>query len=205
MKVLLAGPGTGKTCKVKDLIKENYTDSKKILVLSFTNATVNDLKSSFKDWDNVSCYTLHSYALLINHLKDFHVLESMIEVPILEKMSADIEIDFDTVSEWARNNNVPYTGFTSLAQHPKVYELIANEVAKANEQLARVERVKRFRILPKEFDPEDEEDPITSTRKIKRQKVYEKFKDLVESMFEEQKEEKEIIVSELGEIKEKIY
>ena len=97
MKVLLAGPGTGKTCKVKDLIKENYTDSKKILVLSFTNATVNDLKSSFKDWDNVSCYTLHSYALLINHLKDSHVLESMMEVPILEKMSADIEIDFDTL------------------------------------------------------------------------------------------------------------
>lgn len=55
------------------------------------------LKSSFKDWDNVSCYTLHSYALLINHLKDYYVLENMIEVPILEKISRNIEIDFDTL------------------------------------------------------------------------------------------------------------
>lgn len=115
--------------------------------------------------------------------------------------AALIEIDFDTVSEWARNNEVLYSGFTSLATHPKVYEIVAKEVDAANKQLARVEQVKKFGILPKEFDPEDEEDPITSTRKIKRQKVYEKFKDIVESMFEKETEEKEIIRRQLGEIK----
>jgi long-chain acyl-CoA synthetase len=117
--------------------------------------------------------------------------------------AALIEIDFDTVSEWARNYNIVYAGFTSLATHPKVYELIAREIEQANEQLARVERVKKFRIIPKEFDPEDDEDPITSTRKIRRQKVYEKFRDLIEPMFEEEKIEKERIIVELGEIKEK--
>lgn len=115
--------------------------------------------------------------------------------------AALIEIDFDVVSEWARNNEVLYSGFTSLAVHTKVYEIIAKEVEKANKQLARVEQVKKFRIITKEFDPEDENDPITSTRKIKRQKVYEKFQDIVESMFEKEKEEKEIIVEELGQMK----
>ena len=70
MKILLASPGTGKTTKVKDLVRNDYSGSE-ILVLSFTNATVNDLKSSLADIKNVSCYTLHSYALRINHTEAF--------------------------------------------------------------------------------------------------------------------------------------
>lgn len=92
-----------------------------------------------------------------------------------------IEIDFDTVSEWARQHGILYTGYTSLATQPKVEELIADEVQKANEQLARVEQVKRFRIIPKELDPE--EGDTTPTRKIKRRHLYEMFRDLVESMY----------------------
>lgn len=115
--------------------------------------------------------------------------------------SALIEIDFDTVSEWARSQGILYTGFTSLATHPKVYKLINQEIGEANQRLARVEQVKRFRIIPKEFDPEDENDPVTSTRKIKRNAVYERFSELVESMYVEQLGEKERILVELGELK----
>ena len=115
-----------------------------------------------------------------------------------------IEIDFDTVSEWARSNEVLYSGFTSLATNPKIHQVIAHEVEAANEKLARVEKVKKFRIIPKEFDPEDEDDPITSTRKIKRQKVYEKFRDIVESIFEGEREEKELISKQLGKMKDNL-
>jgi len=118
--------------------------------------------------------------------------------------AALIEIDFDTVSEFARNNGILYSGFTHLATHPRVNQLISKEVEEGNKQLARVEQVKKFRIIPKEFDPEDEDDPITSTRKVKRQMVYEKFRDLVESMFEEEKKEKERIAIELGEIQKNL-
>ncbi|MBU1086079.1 MAG: AAA family ATPase [Candidatus Omnitrophica bacterium] len=75
MKMLLAGPGTGKTTRVKSIIRNDYPNAENVLVLSFTNATINDLKESFKDFDNVSCYTLHSYALKINHLPNLHVLQ----------------------------------------------------------------------------------------------------------------------------------
>ena len=97
-----------------------------------------------------------------------------------------IEIDFDTVSDWARNNGVVYTGFTSLARHPRVVELISREIDKVNSQLARVEQVKRFRIIPKELDPE--EGDTTPTRKVKRRHMYTLFKDLVEDMYREDQE-----------------
>jgi len=96
--------------------------------------------------------------------------------------AALIEVDFDTVSEWARQQGVIYTGYTSLATHPDVERLIRAEIAHANEQLARVEQIKRFRIIPKELDPE--EGDTTPTRKIKRLHLYKMFEDLVEGMFD---------------------
>lgn len=95
--------------------------------------------------------------------------------------SALIEIDFNTVAEWARKNKVLYTGFTSLANHPEVYKLIEKEVKKGSESLARVEQPKKFRIIPQELDPEAGE--TTPTRKIKRVLMYEMFGELIEGMY----------------------
>jgi long-chain acyl-CoA synthetase len=94
-----------------------------------------------------------------------------------------VEIDFETVADWARAHNVAYTGFTSLALHPEVQGLIRREIDKANAQLARVEQVKAFRILPKALDPEEEGEPVTPTRKVKRNAMYERFRPLVEEMY----------------------
>ena len=100
-------------------------------------------------------------------------------------VAALIEIDPDTVSSWARNNDVTYTGFASLTEHPRVAALIAGEVDKANARLARVEQVKTFRILPKALDPEEENEPVTPTRKVKRAMMAERFKLLVEAMYDD--------------------
>jgi len=66
--------------------------------------------------------------------------------------------------------------------------LIEGEIAKANEALARVEQIKQFRILPKALDPEEEGEPVTPTRKVKRKLMYERFRDLVESMYDDSEE-----------------
>ena len=100
-------------------------------------------------------------------------------------IAALIEIDPDTVSNWARGNDVTYTGFTNLAEHPQVVALIAAEIEKANAELARVEQVKTFRILPKALDPEEEDEPVTPTRKVKRALMAERFKPLVEAMYDD--------------------
>ena len=98
-------------------------------------------------------------------------------------VAALIEIDFGTVSEWARQNRVIYTSFQSLVSHEDVVKMIGREIEKVNEHLARVEQVKKFRILPKELDPE--EGDTTPTRKIKRKHLYVLFGDLIEGMYAE--------------------
>ena len=113
-------------------------------------------------------------------------------------VSVLIEIDYDTVSAWARLNNVSYTGFSSLAQNPEVVKLIGLEINRANQDLARVEQVKVFRIIPKELDPEEEGEPVTPTRKVKRHLMYQKFQDQVESMYSSSEEKR--LVSEIGDL-----
>jgi long-chain acyl-CoA synthetase len=103
-------------------------------------------------------------------------------------VTALVEIDYDTVSDWARAHGAAYTGFTSLAQHPAVERLLQGEIDRANVALARVEQVKRFRILPKALDPEEEGEPVTPTRKVKRNLMYERFRALIESMYDDREE-----------------
>jgi long-chain acyl-CoA synthetase len=108
-----------------------------------------------------------------------------------------VEIDFDTVADWARSRDVAYTGFTSLAQHAEVARLIDGEIAKVNRELARVEQIKAFRILPKELDPEQDGEPVTPTRKIKRKLMYDRFRALVDGMYDDSEERR--VAAEVGE------
>jgi long-chain acyl-CoA synthetase len=103
-------------------------------------------------------------------------------------LTALIEIDADTVSDWARSHDVPYTGFTSLARSPDVVGLIGAEIERANAELARAEQIKAFRILPKALDPEEDGEPVTPTRKVKRHLMYQRFQTLVDDMYDDREE-----------------
>lgn len=96
-------------------------------------------------------------------------------------LSCLIQLELDTVAHWAQRNRIPYTNYKSLAKNKDVYELIRGEVETCNKSFARVERIKKFLILDKELDQDDEE--ITATMKVKRAKIAEKFSDLIESMY----------------------
>jgi len=103
-------------------------------------------------------------------------------------LTAIVEIDFDTVADWARANDIAYTGFTSLTSHREVERLVHREIEKVNDGLARVEQIKAFRILPKALDPEEEGEPVTPTRKVKRKLMYERFSVLIESMYDDRED-----------------
>jgi long-chain acyl-CoA synthetase len=103
-------------------------------------------------------------------------------------LTALIEIDADTVADWARSHDVPYTGFTSLAESPDVIRLLKGEVERANQELARVEQIKDFRILPKALDPEQEDEPVTPTRKVKRHLMEERFQTMVADMYDDREQ-----------------
>lgn len=92
-----------------------------------------------------------------------------------------IQLELQNVENWAQNNKIAYTTYKSLAAHPEVYTLIQQEVEEANQHFARVETIKKFTILDKELDPDDEE--LTATMKVKRSIIEKKFKDIIEKMY----------------------
>src|SRR3546814_18491296 len=57
-------------------------------------------------------------------------------------------IELDTVSNWALPNRIGFTTYADLSSNPEVVDLIAKCVAEANAELALVETVKSFALLP---------------------------------------------------------
>jgi long-chain acyl-CoA synthetase len=106
-------------------------------------------------------------------------------------LAALLELDFETVAEWARANQVSYTSYTNLVSQHDIVNLIEREVDRANQRLARPEQVKRFRIIPVELDPEHGD--TTATRKIMRHKVEALFGELIEDMYREAEGEAALI------------
>ena len=96
-------------------------------------------------------------------------------------LSALISIEFDTVGDWATRQGVPYTTYRDLSEKPEVIELIQQAVDETNAKFARVENVRKFRMIPKELDHEDGE--LTATQKLKRAAMTEMFGDLIEDMY----------------------
>ncbi|MDT8989875.1 AMP-binding protein [Curvibacter sp. APW13] len=104
-----------------------------------------------------------------------------------EKVCVFINIDFEAVGNWAERRNLPYAGYTDLAQKPQVYELIKECVEKVNADLAEDSllagsQISRFLVLHKELDADDGE--LTRTNKVRRGFIGDKYKVLVDALYE---------------------
>jgi len=99
-------------------------------------------------------------------------------------VSALIQVDFDSAAKWAEQERIAYTTFRSLTEHDKVRELIQAEVTKGNDRLPQVAQIKRFYLLNKELDHDDGE--VTATMKVRRSKIYEKYAEVIESLYGQQ-------------------
>jgi long-chain acyl-CoA synthetase len=96
-------------------------------------------------------------------------------------LSSLIMIDHENVEKYAQDNAIPFSNYASLCRRPEVQALIQAEVDRVNKTFARVEQVKKFRLIEQKLTAEDEE--LTPTMKLKRKLVNEKYKDLIESMY----------------------
>jgi long-chain acyl-CoA synthetase len=92
-----------------------------------------------------------------------------------------VMIDQDNVTKYAQDRDVPFTNYTSLCHAQEVIDLVGGIIEKVNENFARVETIKKFRLIDQLLDAEDEE--LTPTMKLKRKVVNEKYIDLIESMY----------------------
>jgi long-chain acyl-CoA synthetase len=96
-------------------------------------------------------------------------------------LTALIMIDDENVMKFAQDNRVPFTTYASLTRAAEVIDLIQKEVEEVNKKFARVETIKKFRLIDIQLTTDDEE--ITPTMKLKRKFVNEKFKEVIDSMY----------------------
>jgi long-chain acyl-CoA synthetase len=98
-----------------------------------------------------------------------------------------IDIEMAATSRWADRQNISYTGHADLASRDEVYALIADCIATVNAQLASdpalaPTQIQRFAILDKELSADD--GVLTRTGKLRREAIGERYRALVDAMYD---------------------
>jgi long-chain acyl-CoA synthetase len=92
-----------------------------------------------------------------------------------------LTLDGDVAPAWARARGIEADSLAALATNPLVLAEVEQAVSAANERLARVQQVKRWRLLPVEWTADTEE--LTPTLKLKRRIVHAKYSDDIDSLY----------------------
>ncbi len=100
-----------------------------------------------------------------------YIKEAMVIGDGRKYLTAVIGIELDVVGDWATRKEIPYTTYRDLSEKPEVIELVQGVVNETNKKFARVENIRKFRMIPKALDHEDGE--LTATQKFKRQAMTE--------------------------------
>jgi long-chain acyl-CoA synthetase len=115
-----------------------------------------------------------------------YIKEAVIFGEGMPYITALINIDMETVGDWAEDQQIPYTTYTDLSQQVAVEALICNEVRAVNERLPEHMKVRKVLLLYKLLDADDQE--LTRTGKVRRKYVYEQYNNLIEAMYRDKKE-----------------
>jgi len=95
--------------------------------------------------------------------------------------TALIVLDADFAPQWAAREGLEGKELGELATEPKVIEAVQQGIDEANTHLARVEQIKKFRIVPGDWLPGSDE--LTPTMKLKRRPIAEKYAAEIEEMY----------------------
>ncbi len=96
-------------------------------------------------------------------------------------ITAMINIDLGNVGNWAEDRMIPYTTYMDLSQQKAVEDLILKEVRDVNRQLPDVMKIRKFVLLYKLLDADDDE--LTRTGKVRRRFVYGLYIKIIEAMY----------------------
>ncbi len=96
-------------------------------------------------------------------------------------VSALIVPDFERLREWARRQDIGNNDKQELIEHPKIVEMMKQEVGRLTRGLADYEKVKRIALLPEEFTIDGGE--LTPTLKVRRKIVEQKYQTLIDSLY----------------------
>ena len=141
-----------------------------------------------KDVGKMADGSLFAPKYVENKLKFYPaILEAVVFGNGRDTCTAFINIDLQAVGNWAERNNIAYSSYQELSQHPQVGAMILGHVEEVNRSIAQDDmlsgsQVSRFLVLHKELDADDGE--LTRTRKVRRKIIGEKFHDLVTALYD---------------------
>ena len=92
-----------------------------------------------------------------------------------------IVLDPDYAPSWAKQQGIETTDIAELAEDEKVLAAVSEAVDAANAKMSRVEQIKKFKLLPEEWEPGGDE--LTPTMKLKRKPIGEKYEDEIEALY----------------------
>ncbi len=95
--------------------------------------------------------------------------------------TALIVLDADFAPQWAQQNDLGDRSLAQLASEPAMVAAVQAGVDAANARLARVEQIKKFTIVPGDWQPGGDE--LTPTIKLKRRPIAEKYAESIEAMY----------------------
>ena len=145
-----------------------------------------------KDVGTLNDGTMFAPQFLENKLKFFPFVKEVVCFgDKRDAVCAFINIEMDAVGNWAERQGIGYSGYVDLASKPEVYVLLQTCIEQVNQDLAKDDtlsgsQIKRFLILHKELDADDDE--LTRTRKVRRDFVAEKYEVLVTALYDDAKE-----------------
>ena len=96
-------------------------------------------------------------------------------------LSALIVPSFATLENWAKERNIAFSSRQDLISHPEVQKLFEREIAEQMKDYARVEQIRKFTLLDKEWSQATGE--LTPTMKVKRKVINQKYAKEIESMY----------------------
>ena len=100
-------------------------------------------------------------------------------------LSALININIEQAERIAKQQNISYAKPEDLLDNKNFLAIVDEHVAEKNKQLARYETIKKYRIISNEFSQEGGE--LTPSLEMKRNVIYDKYTDLIDTMYEDLK------------------
>jgi len=135
-----------------------------------------------KDVMRLADGTQFSPQFIENRLKfSPYVKEAVVVGSARPYLTAMLNIDMAVVGKWAEKNRLSYTTYTDLSAKREVYDLVQKEVDEVNATLPSAARVRKFVLLYKELDADDEE--LTRTRKVRRSFVEQRYREVIEALY----------------------
>ncbi len=99
-------------------------------------------------------------------------------------LTALIAPNFENLKRYARYKKIAYNQISDLIKQPGIINFISRRIAEKTKELASFEQIKYFTLIDREFSQPGGE--LTPTLKLKRKVIAEKYKNILESMYEKE-------------------